>query len=154
MTIRSLAAIVVAALCFATLMLFLLVGRGEREAPRAGAEATNAAATFSGKLDIRTMVDLRVGRQRVTLCGVAFNKPASMEPLVREQARSSFQDSEVDCVQVGSGTPCDGRSAPVFEGGPVVQCRGPDGSDIARALSEASYLCDVPAQSGGAYKAC
>ncbi len=154
MTIRSLAIVVVAALCFATLMLFLLVGRDERRTTHAGAEATKAAATFSGKLDIRTMVDLRVGRQRVTLCGVSFSKPASMEPLVRKQARSSFQNSEVDCVQVGGGTPCDGRSAPVFEGGPVVQCRGPDGSDIATALSASGYLCDVPAQSGGAYKAC
>ncbi len=154
MTIRSLATIVVAALCFATLMLFLLVGRGGPAANHPGGGATNVAAMFSGKLDIRTMVDFRVAGRRVTLCGVSFNKPASMEPLVREQAQNSFQNSEVDCVQVGGGTPCDGRSAPVFEGGPVVQCRGPDGSDIATALSASGYLCDVPAQSGGAYKAC
>ncbi|MFC3208859.1 hypothetical protein [Aquamicrobium soli] len=154
MTIKSLAIIVVAALCFATLMLFLLVGRGGRDGTRAGTKATTAVAMFSGKLDIRTMADFRVAGRRVMLCGVSFSKPASMEPLVREQARSSFQNSEVDCVQVGGGTPCDGRSAPVFEGGPVVQCRGSDGSDIAQVLSESGYLCDVPAQSGGAYKAC
>jgi len=154
MNIKTLAIVIVAALCFATLMLFLLIGNDYRGVRRQSVKAATVPVTFSGKLDIRSMTNIWAAGRRVVLCGVSFNKPAAMEPLVREQARHAFQGTEVDCVQVGGGTPCDGRAAVVFEGAPVVQCRSSDGSDIAGKFSGLGYLCDVPAQSGGAYNAC
>lgn len=153
MPIRRLILLALAALFFATAMLYLLTDR--RGGPRTEKSAVAAEpVAFGGKLDIRTMADLRVGGRKVMLCGVSFNRPASLEPLAREQARQVFQGREVNCVQVGGGTPCDGRVAPVFQDVPVMQCREADGSDIARALSDSGYLCDVPMQSGGAYHAC
>jgi hypothetical protein len=154
MTLRKLTLLVLASLCFATLMLYLLVGRSHREAGRHDFAAAKPAVEFSGRLDIRTMTDLRVHGRKMMLCGVLYAKPASMEPLVREQARRMFQGTEVECVQVGGGTPCDGRAAPSFDGAIVAQCRTKDGSDIARKLSDSGYLCDLPAQSGGVYHAC
>lgn len=154
MNMKTFAIVAVTALCFVTLMLFLLIDGSDPVMDRQGTKTAQSPVKISGKLDIRVMTDLRVAGRKVILCGVSFNKPAAMEPLVREQARGMFQGSEVDCAQVGAGTPCDGKAATVFEGVPVVQCRRKDGSDIAGELSGAGYLCDIPVQSGGAYTAC
>jgi hypothetical protein len=152
MRFRKLAAWTLAALLFVSAILFVLAGRDSQENKRAA--TTINPLVLSGLFDIRTMADIRVAGRKVVLCGVSFDKPAALEPLVREQARRTFQRSKVDCIQVGGGTPCDGRAAPVFENMPVVQCRRSDGSDIAHELSDLGYLCDVPTQSGGAYRAC
>lgn len=154
MTPRTFAFLAFAALCFATLMLYLLAGRDQQEAMPGGAAAAKPPAMFSGKLDIRTLTDLRVGGRKIMLCGVSFARPASMEPFMREQARRVFQGAEIACVQVGGGTPCDGRAASGFDGAIVAQCRTTDGTDIAGKLADSGYLCDLPAQSGGAYHAC
>lgn len=153
MNAGRLAILTVVGLCFATLVLYLLVARqgqggGRREAPPA------APASFSGKLDIRAMDDMRVGGRKLVLCGVTFAKPRAMEQVVREQARRGFQGRQVDCMQVGGGTPCDGRAAASFGGATVAQCRTSEGLDLAREFAERGYLCDLPAQSGGAYRGC
>jgi hypothetical protein len=152
MHFRRLAAWALAALLFVSAILFVLAGSHPQKNKRA-AMITNPIM-LSGLFDIRTMTDIRVAGRKVVLCGVSFDKPVPLETLVREQARRAFQGSKVVCVQVGGGTPCDGRTPPVFENTPVVQCRRSDGSDIARELSDLGYLCDVPTQSGGAYHAC
>jgi hypothetical protein len=143
-----------AALCFAAAMLYLLASDGAQRPEDRSGSAVSPPMTIGGRLDIRTMADLRVGGRKVVLCGVTFSRPPSLEPFMREQARRTFQGNEVNCVQVGGGTPCDGRAAPSYEGLPVVQCKRPDGADLARVLSDSGYLCDVPAQSGGTYHAC
>lgn len=109
---------------------------------------------FSGKLDIRTMDDLRVGGRKVLLCGVAFTRSRGLEPIVRDQARRAYQGQQLDCIQVGGGTPCDGRASPVFGDAVVAQCRTAQGGDLAHQLSSDGYLCDLPAQSGSIYKGC
>lgn len=154
MNIKTFAIIAVAALCFMTLMLYLLIGVRGPDANRQGTKPAQEPLTFSGRLDIRLMTDLRVAGRKVILCGVSFNKPAALEPLVREQARRAFQGTEVECAQVGAGTPCDGNVAASFNAVPVVQCRRQDGADIAGKLSEAGFLCDMPVQSGSVYNAC
>jgi hypothetical protein len=154
MSARNASLLALAALCFATLMLFLLVGREHERAGQGDAAAAKPAVTFNGKLDIRTLADLRVGGRKVLLCGVAFSRPASMEPFMRERARRAFQGTEVACVQVGGGTPCDGRAAPSFNGAIVAQCHMKDGSDLAARLADSGFVCDAPEQSGGAYHAC
>jgi len=119
MGMKKLAILTLAALGFATLMLYMLGGHN-RPATRPAAENVPKALVFSGKLDIRTMDDLRVGGRRILLCGVGFTRPRALEPIVREQARQAHQGRQVDCVQVGGGTPCDGRMGASFEGAVAV----------------------------------
>lgn len=153
MGMKKLAILTLAALGFATLMLYMLGGHN-RPATRPAAENVPKALVFSGKLDIRTMDDLRVGGRRILLCGVGFTRPRALEPIVREQARQAHQGRQVDCVQVGGGTPCDGRMGASFEGAVAVQCRTAQGTDLAQEFSEQGYMCGLPTQSGDIYRNC
>lgn len=153
MTMKKMALLVLAALGFATLMLYMLGGQ-DRSATRPAAGNAPEPLAFSGKLDIRAMDDLRVGGRKVMLCGVGFTRPRTLEPIAREQARKGHQGRDLDCVQVGGGTPCDGRVSPTFGDAVVAQCRTAQGTDLAQELSEQGYLCDLPAQSGGTYRNC
>lgn len=153
MSMKKTAFLLVAVLSFATLMLYMLTGH-DRVATPSRTETAREAIVFSGKLDIRAMDDLRVGGRKVLLCGVAFTRPRSLEPIVRDQARRAYQGQQLDCIQVGGGTPCDGRASPVFGGAVVAQCRTAQGADLAHQLSSDGYLCDLPAQSGSIYKGC
>lgn len=153
MRIKKLSLFVIAALGFATLMLYMLAGH-ERGRQRPGVETVREALVFSGKLDIRTMDDLRIGGRKILLCGVAFKRPRDLEAIARAQARRAYQGQQFDCVQVGGGTPCDGRASPAFGNVVVAQCRNAQEADLAHQLSNDGYLCDLPAQSGGIYKSC
>ncbi|MFC5385295.1 hypothetical protein ACFPLB_04845 [Aquamicrobium segne] len=145
--------LILAVLGFAVFILSLLSTQ-ERRRPDQNAPKTAEALVFSGKLDIRTLDDLRIGGRKILLCGVAFKKPRNLEALAREQARKVYQGKTFECVQVGGATPCDGRAASTFGDAIVAQCRAADGGDLAEQLSKDGYLCDLPAQSGGLYRAC
>ena len=56
----------------------------------------------------------------------------------------------VRCLQVGNGTPCDGRSKPTNYDRIVAQCFV-DGADIAVPMVEQGFACDWVKFSGGAY---
>ncbi|HMN14344.1 hypothetical protein [Aquamicrobium defluvii] len=150
---KKIVVLILAALGFATLMLYMLTTQNRPLTPSAERN-TRQALVFSGKLDIRTMDDLRIGGRKILLCGVGFTRPRALEPMAREQARKAHQRQQFDCVQVGGGTPCDGRMGTSFDGVAVVQCRTAQGADLAQELSEQGYLCDLPAQSGGIYRNC
>lgn len=153
MSIKKGALLALAALGFATFILYMLAGQKPLGPPRDAQTATEAIV-FSGKLDIHTMDDLRIGGRKILLCGVAYKKPRDLEAIVRDQARKIYQGREFDCVQVGGGTPCDGKASSTFGGAIIAQCRNAGGDDLALQLSNGGYLCDLPAQSGGIYRAC
>lgn len=154
MNLRKLALLVLAALCFATLVLYLLAARSRDEAGSRTKPASSESVAFSGMLDIRAMDDMRVGGRKIVLCGVSFAKPRAMEKLVRGEARYAFQGRQLNCIQVGGGTPCDGRVAASFGDSLVAQCFTEERLDVARELTARGYLCDRPAQSGGIYRSC
>jgi hypothetical protein len=79
---------------------------------------------------------------------------AVLTTLVTEAARRDYQGVPVICRRVGAGTPCDGKMAAKFGDSIVVQCMIGGDVDLATRFSERDFLCDVPAQSGGHYKAC
>jgi micrococcal nuclease len=88
---------------------------------------------------------------KVRLCGV--NAP--------ERGEAGYHDSKaaltdlvkgkvVRCVQVGAGTPCDGRSKPTNRDRIVAQCFV-GGFDLAAALVAQGHACDWVKFSGGIY---
>jgi endonuclease YncB( thermonuclease family) len=88
---------------------------------------------------------------KVRLCGV--NAP--------ERGEAGYHDSKaaladlvtgkvVHCVQVGHGTPCDGRSKPTNHDRIVAQCFV-DNLDIAGALVAEGHACDWVKFSSGTY---
>lgn len=103
---------------------------------------------------MRSFSDFRVGGKSILLCGVTNRGPAAMQDLLLGAARRAFEGHAVSCVPVGQGTPCDGRVSASFGRSTVVQCHTEDGVDVAAALAEQGILCDLPGQSGGAYKSC
>jgi endonuclease YncB( thermonuclease family) len=61
-----------------------------------------------------------------------------------------IEGRDLRCVQVGGGTPCDGRSAATNGDRIVAQCFA-DGVDIAEPLVERGFACDWIRFSGGHY---
>jgi hypothetical protein len=118
------------------------------------ARPAQAEVPFEGALSIISLDDFRVSGRRILLCGVQNARPAAMRPLLLEAAKSELNNQEVSCVPVGLGTVCDGRAAASFGRASVVQCRTRNGNDIAAILTQKGILCDLPAQSGGAYASC
>jgi micrococcal nuclease len=58
---------------------------------------------------------------------------------------------EVQCVQVGGGTPCDGRSKPTSHKRIVAQCFV-DGVDISKEMVCSGHAVDWPKFSAGYYR--
>ena len=88
---------------------------------------------------------------KIRICGI--NAPEKGEPGYQESGeglKKLSAGSSVRCIQVGSGTPCDGRSKPTSHDGIVAQCFA-DGADMAAILVEHGYACDWVKFSGGAY---
>jgi endonuclease YncB( thermonuclease family) len=89
--------------------------------------------------------------QKFRICGV--NAPEVGEPGYAE-ARGALSNlvkgKTVRCVQVGGGTPCDGRSKPTNRDRIVAQCFA-DGSDVAKHLVEEGFACDWTKFSGAHY---
>jgi endonuclease YncB( thermonuclease family) len=88
---------------------------------------------------------------KIRLCGVDApergdrgygESTSALEALVRSE--------EVSCIQVGGGTPCDGRSRSTNRDRIVAQCFV-NGKDIAAYLVETNFACDWVKFSGGHY---
>jgi len=100
------------------------------------ATATAHAAEFSGSVDKIVDGDTlwvcdESACHKIRICGI--DAPEKGEPGYHESAealRKLVEGKAVRCVQVGSGTPCDGRSKPTNHDRIVAQCFV-DGADIA-----------------------
>jgi endonuclease YncB( thermonuclease family) len=64
--------------------------------------------------------------------------------------RVLVEGKRVRCIQVGEGTPCDGKSKPTNRGRVVAQCFIGN-TDIAAFLVERGLVCDWKRFSGGHY---
>ena len=88
---------------------------------------------------------------KVRLCGI--NAPELGDP-GGEEAKAALQSlvssRVVTCVQVGGGTPCDGRSRPTSYDRIVAQCLV-DQSDLAAEMVAEGHACDWVEFSGGFY---
>ncbi|MER9133406.1 hypothetical protein [Mesorhizobium sp. M0768] len=153
MSIKKIGILSIIALAFAASFLTIIVRTGTRiNAPKPKSIA--AWKPIKGKLFIPSIDDLRVGDQKIVLCGAAFTKPRSMRALVTETARRNYQRLSLTCKAVGTGTPCDGNVAAKFNDAIVVQCFTADGTDLASKLVESGILCGQPTQAGSTYKGC
>lgn len=88
---------------------------------------------------------------KIRLCGI--DAPERGEAGYRragEALASMVKDKTVRCIQVGGGTPCDGRSKPTNRGRIVAQCFASQ-SDIAGELVRGGFACDWVKFSGGHY---
>ncbi|MER8967704.1 hypothetical protein NKI25_18615 [Mesorhizobium sp. M0808] len=114
-----------------------------------------APKPMTGRLTVRSLDDMSLYTTyytKIVLCGVEPRPGVSARDAAT--AVQTFQGNTLTCKPVGLGTPCDGRTAPKFNGAIVVQCFLPDGTDLAAKLVEIGLLCGLPAQAGGTYKAC
>lgn len=102
--------------------------------------------TFTIKDDDRTV--------RVRLCGI--DSPERGQPgyaLATGKMAEMVEGKEVRCIQVGGGTPCDGRSRPTNRDRIVAQCFVGD-RDVAMEMICAGKAVDLPRFSAGYYAAC
>src|SRR5665811_1093869 len=114
------------------------------------------AAEFSGTVDRGVDGDTLwvcdvTACHKIRLCGA--DAPEKGEPGYREGAealKALVGGKSVRCIQVGSGTPCDGLSKPMNRDRIVAQCFV-EGTDIAGALVEQDFACDWVRFSGGNY---
>ena len=115
------------------------------------------AGEFSGEaiyivdgytFDIQTTA----ARIRIRFCGI--DSPERRHAGYREAKNalaSLIKGKTVRCVQVSSGTPCDGRSKPTNRNRVVAQCFLDD-ADIATEMVRSGNACDWPKFSGGHYR--
>jgi micrococcal nuclease len=116
-----------------------------------------AAAEFSGRVttvidgdDIELCAD---GGKcvRIRLCGIDAPEqrcPGYVE--ARAALRGIAEGKAVRCIQVGEGTPCDGRSKLTNRERIIAQCFVED-PDIAGVLVKQGLVCDWRKFSGGYY---
>jgi micrococcal nuclease len=94
--------------------------------------------------DGNTCTDMR-------LCGI--DAPERGCPCYDEATKALqalVQGKQVKCIQVGGGTPCDGKSPPTNRNRVIAQCFV-DGTDIGGILVERGLACDWERFSGGYY---
>lgn len=117
---------------------------------------TGAAAEFSGSAnrivdgDTFWVCDASACH-KIRICGI--NAPEKGQPGYQESTEALKKLSagrSVRCIQVGNGTPCDGRSKPTSHDRIVAQCFTDD-TDIASVLVGQGFACDWVKFSGGAY---
>jgi endonuclease YncB( thermonuclease family) len=87
----------------------------------------------------------------IRLCGID-SPERRQEGYAQASAAISqmIRGKDVRCVQVGAGTPCDGRSRPTNRDRIVAQCFL-NNEDIAAAMVRNGHACDWRAFSGGRY---
>jgi endonuclease YncB( thermonuclease family) len=116
-----------------------------------------ASADYLGKVtavadgDTFTM-EAGSGKVRVRLCGI--DAPERGQPGYGQAAgalATLIEEKQVHCLQVGEGTPCDGRSKPNSRDRIVAQCFI-DRLDIAEEMTKSGTVCDWPRFSAGHYK--
>lgn len=88
----------------------------------------------------------------VRLCGIDSPEANHVGgPEATAKMSELVRGKEVQCVQVGEGTPCDGRSRPTSRGRIVAQCFV-EGRDIAKEMVCSGNAVDWPKFSGGYYR--
>lgn len=88
---------------------------------------------------------------KIRLCGI--DAPERGEPgaaAATDALTSLLAGREVRCVQVGAGTPCDGRTRPTNGDRVVAQCFA-GGIDVAEPMVRDGHACDWVRFSGGHY---
>lgn len=108
---------------------------------------------FASAVDGDT-IELRNGEKTmaVRLCGI--DSPETNHaggPEATAKMRELIRGKEVQCVQVGGGTPCDGRSRPTSHTRIVAQCFV-EGLDLAKEMVCSGHAVDWPKFSGGYYR--
>jgi endonuclease YncB( thermonuclease family) len=98
-------------------------------------------------------IELHVGNRivPVRLCGI--DSPEARHaggPEASAKMAQIIAGKEVQCVQVGGGTPCDGRSKPTSHKRIVAQCFV-DGVDISKEMVCSGHAVDWPKFSAGYY---
>ncbi|SRR6266702_33199 len=86
---------------------------------------------------------------RVRIC--VIDAPERGQPRYRQAAgalASLIEGKTVHCLQVGEGTPCDGRSRPNTRDRIVAQCFI-EKLDVAEEMAKSGTVCDWPKFSGG-----
>jgi endonuclease YncB( thermonuclease family) len=92
------------------------------------------------------------GKVRVRICGI--DAPERGQPGYGQAAgvlSNMIEGKLVHCLQVGEGTPCDGKSKPNSRDRIVAQCFIEE-LDIAEEMTKSGTACDWPKFSGGHYK--
>jgi endonuclease YncB( thermonuclease family) len=116
-----------------------------------------ASADYIGKVtavvdgDTFTM-EVETRRIRVRICGI--DAPERGQPGYGQAAgvlSNMIEGKLVHCLQVGEGTPCDGKSKPTSRDRIVAQCFL-DKLDIAEEMTKSGTACHWPKFSGGHYK--
>ncbi|TIN11646.1 hypothetical protein [Mesorhizobium sp.] len=104
-------------------------------------------ARMSGPLHVVSPAEFSIGGNRVILCGVKFD-PA-LRQVVTEAVRTKYEKTWAECVPVGLGTPCDGKSVSTVGHAMVGACKMKSGRNLATALVESGYLSGtIPEYSG------
>jgi endonuclease YncB( thermonuclease family) len=118
---------------------------------------TAASVDYLGKVtavvdgDTFTM-EAESGKVRVRICGI--DAPERGQPGYGQAAgvlSNMVEGKLVHCLQVGEGTPCDGKSKPNSRDRVVAQCFI-DKLDIAEEMTKSGTACDWPKFSAGHYK--
>ena len=94
--------------------------------------------------------------QKVRVRFYGVDSPERRQPGYSEASKELgrlTEGKEVRCVQVGGGTPCDGRSPPISRDRIVAQCFVGD-RDIAMEMICSGNAIDWPKFSGGYYSSC
>lgn len=117
---------------------------------------TSAGAQLSGRATVIDGDDIDVWAAsgqptRVRLCGVdAPERGCPGYDEATKALRALVEGKQVRCIQVGDGTPCDGRSRPTNRGRIVAQCFV-ESTDVASSQVERGFACDWERFSGGHY---
>jgi endonuclease YncB( thermonuclease family) len=97
-------------------------------------------------------MEVESGKVRVRICGI--DAPERGQPGYGQAAgvlSNMIEGKLVHCLQVGEGTPCDGKSKPSSRDRIVPQCFI-DKLEIAEEMTRSGTACDWPRLSGGHYK--
>lgn len=89
---------------------------------------------------------------KIRLCGVdSPERGRAGYRAATDALANMIRGKQVHCLQVGLGTPCDGRSRPKNRDRSVAQCFIAD-KDIAGEMIRLRHSCDWPHYSGGHYR--
>ena len=94
---------------------------------------------------------LYVGRLKYRLCSIdapEMGHPGYHQAI--DYLHTLVRGEKIECIPVGQGTPCDGRSRTRSHDLIVAQCFV-DGEDLAAKMVRAGYAKDWPKFSGGYY---
>jgi endonuclease YncB( thermonuclease family) len=118
------------------------------------ASRSGPAASSRRMLDdgLQFTTEFGAGKVRVRICGI--DAPERGQPGHGQAAgvlSNMIEGKTVHCLQVGEGTPCDGKSKANSRDRVVAQCFLGK-LDIAEEMARSGTVCDWPKFSGGRYR--